>query len=314
MISVLIEKAVGAVALLVIVSLMAFGLSVLSPRHPEVHRLGADAPESAVREVRHELGLDRPLAAQFVEWAGGAVRGDLGHSYVSDTSVAEEIAVRAPRTLSMVALAIVIACALGLALGVSSALARRPATRRCLAVFTGLVQAVPGFWLGILLVTLFALQLGWLPATGYVPASASVPGWLQSILLPSIALGLPSTAAIARQLRGALAGELGEDYVRNAVAQGFDRMHIVLRHALRNAMGPAVTIIGFQVVVKLSTVVVVERVFAIDGLGTLALDAVFRGDTPVLLGCVMTFALIVVVVNLFVDLAYTWINPRTRAA
>ena len=112
----------------------------------------------------------------------------------------------------------------------------------------------------------------------------------------------------------ALAGELGEDYVRNAVAQGFDRMHIVLRHALRNAMGPAVTIIGFQVVVKLSTVVVVERVFAIDGLGTLALDAVFRGDTPVLLGCVMTFALIVVVVNLFVDLAYTWINPRTRAA
>lgn len=308
------SRLAGNAMQLALVALLAFGLTALSPRHPEVHRLGPDAPESAVQALRHSLGLDRPLAAQFSHWVADAVRGDLGRSYVSDRPVTEEIAPRLPRTLSMIVLAMLIACTLGLGLGLLAAIHSQTALARGVAGFTGLTQAIPGFWLGILLVTVFALGLGWLPATGYVPASSSVSGWLMSILLPSIALGLPSTAAIARQLRAAMAAELSEEYVRSAVAQGHGRVHVALHHALRNAMGPAITIIGFQVVVKLSTVVVVERVFAIDGLGTLALDAVFRGDTPVLLGCVLSFAALVILVNLCVDLAHAWVSPRTRGA
>lgn len=312
MFNALIHRLAGACLLLAIVSLLAFGLTALSPRHPEVHRLGPDAPMSAVQEVRHSLGLDRPLAVQYTTWAANALHGDLGRSYVSDQPVASEILERAPRTLSMIALAMLIACALGLTLGVVASIHPQTWVSRLIAGFAALTQAVPSFWLGILLVTVFALLLGWLPATGYVPASVSVRGWLQSILLPSIALGLPSTAAIARQLCSAMTAALGEEYVKTAVAQGFTRMHVAMHHALRNAMGPAITIIGFQVVVKLSTVVVVERVFAIDGLGNLALDAVFRGDTPMLLGCVMAFALVVLAVNLLVDLGYAWISPKSR--
>lgn len=314
MFSELCKKLGGNAIQLALVALLAFGLTALSPRHPEVHRLGPDAPEAAVQEVRRSLGLDQPLAVQFSQWVAGAVRGDFGRSYVSDQPVAEEIAHRLPRTLSMIALAMFIACALGLGLGLLAAIHPQTALARTVSGVTGLTQAIPGFWLGILLVTVFALGLGWLPATGYVPASVSVGDWLRSILLPSIALGLPSTAAVARQLRGAMAAELSEEYVRSAVAQGHSRVHVALHHALRNAMGPAITIIGFQVVVKLSTVVVVEKVFAIDGLGTLALDAVFRGDTPVLLGCVLTFAAMVILVNLCVDLAHAWVSPRTRGA
>lgn len=314
MFNALIHRLTDAGLLLVIVSLLAFGLSVLSPRHPEVHRLGPDAPASAVQEMRRSLGLERPLAAQYTRWAGNALRGDFGRSYVTDQPVTSEILVRAPRTLSMIALAMLTACVLGLTLGIVASIHLQTWVSRAVAGFTGLTQAVPSFWLGILLVTVFALILGWLPATGYVSPSVSVSGWLQSILLPAVALGLPSTAAIARQLRSAMVGALSEEYVKTALAQGFTRTHVVLRHALRNAMGPAITIIGFQVVVKLSTVVVVERVFAIDGLGNLALDAVFRGDTPMLLGCVMTFAVVVLGVNLLVDLAYAWVNPKSRTS
>lgn len=301
-------------AMLALVSILAFGLSVLSPRTPEVHRLGPEAPESAVAALRADLGLDKPLVWQFTSWAGAALTGDLGRSYVTDQPVATEILERAPRTLSLVGASMLLACLLGLGMGALAAMFPSSWLDRSIQVLSSLFQATPGFWLGILLVTVFSLSLGWLPATGYVSPDQSVTGWLASILLPSLALGLPSTAAICRQLRSALIGQLGEEYARTALAQGFHRVYVTLRHALRNAMGPAITIIGFQAVVKLSTIVVIERVFAIEGLGVLALDAVFRGDTPVLLGCVMTFALIVIVINACVDMAYGWVNPRRRTA
>jgi peptide/nickel transport system permease protein len=307
-------RLVGAVLLLVIVSVIAFSLTVISPRHPEIYRLGPDAPKSAVTEVRRSLGLDRPLIAQFLDWGRGLLAGDLGRSYVSNMPVAETILARAPRTLSMVGMAIVIACLAGGVMGLVGAVFEGTVIDRLMSAMTGLTQGLPSFWLGIVLVTLFALTLGWLPATGYVSPAESVTGWVQSILLPSIALGLPSTAAIARQLRGAMLGEMSQDYVRSAVAQGYSRRHIALHQVLRNALGAAVTVVGLQVIIKLSTVVVVERVFAIDGLGTLALDAVIGGDTPTLLGTVIVFAMIVVVINFVVDLLYLWISPTMRSA
>lgn len=301
-------------AMLALVAMLAFGLSVLSPRTPEVHRLGPEAPESAVAALRADLGLDRPLVWQFTSWAGAALTGDLGRSYVTDQPVGAEIRARAPRTLSLVGASMLLACMLGLGMGAVAAMFPGSWLDRTIQLLTSLFQATPGFWLGILLVTVFSLSLGWLPATGYVSPQQSVAGWLASILLPALALGLPSTASICRQLRSSLIGQLGEEYARTALAQGFHRVYVTLRHALRNAMGPAITIIGFQAVVKLSTIVVIERVFAIEGLGVLALDAVFRGDTPVLLGSVMTFALIVIVINACVDMAYGWVNPRRRTA
>ena len=308
------SRALSGALVLAIVSVIAFTLAALSPRHPEVYRLGADAPIEAIEHVRASLGLDRPLVEHYLHWASDALRGDLGRSYVSDVPVSAEIGQRAPRTLVLVAMAVLIAMALGLTLGTFAAIYQGTWIDRLLTNLASVLQAVPGFWLGILLVTLFAIVLDWLPATGYVSPAVSITGWLSSVILPALALGLSSTAAITRQLRGAMVSELKKDYVRSAVAQGYGRLQTAFGYAFRNAMGPAATVIGFQTVVKLSTVVVVEKVFAIDGLGSLALNAVFRGDTPVLLGCVMTFAVVVIVVNLCVDLAYGWINPQAREA
>jgi len=299
---------------LAIVSIIAFTLAALSPRHPEIYKLGADAPIEAVQSVRASLGLDLPVPQQYLNWALDAVRGDLGTSYVSDVSVSDEIRQRAPRTLILVFVSVLIAALLGVIIGVLAAVYQGTWIDRLLTTLASMVQATPGFWLGILLVTLFSVMLGWLPATGYVSPTVSFSGWIQSLVLPALALGLPSTAAVVRQLRGAMVGELKQDYVRSAIAQGYGRMQVALGQALRNAMGPAATVIGFQTIVKLSTVVVIEKVFAIDGLGSLALNAVFRGDTPVLLGTVMTFAVVVVIVNMLVDLSYSWISPKSRGA
>lgn len=310
----IVARTLSGVLVLAIVSLIAFALAALSPRHPEVYRLGADAPIEAIEHVRASLGLDRPIAEQYVVWVVDALRGDLGRSYVSDVPVSAEIAQRAPRTLVLVFVAVLLAAGLGLTAGVFAAIYQGTWLDRLLTNTASVLQAIPGFWLGILLVTLFAIVLDWLPATGYVSPATSFTGWLRSIILPALALGLSSTAAISRQLRGAMISELKKDYVRSAVAQGYGRLQTAFGHAFRNALGPAATVIGFQTVVKLSTVVVVEKVFAIDGLGSLALNAVFRGDTPVLLGCVVTFAVVVIIVNLLVDLAYGWISPQSRSA
>jgi len=310
----IVSRVLSSALVLTIVSLIAFSLASLSPRHPEIYKLGADAPIEAIEHVRASLGLDRSAPEQYLNWVTGVLRGDFGRSYVSDASVSSEIAHRAPRTLTLVLIAVLIASLLGLTAGTFAAIYQGSWIDRALTNSASVLQAIPGFWLGILMVTLFAITLGWLPATGYVSPSVSVTEWLRSIILPALALGLSSTAAIARQLRGAMVGELKKDYIRSAVAQGYGRLQTALGQAFRNALGPAVTVIGFQTVVKLSTVVVIEKVFAIDGLGSLALNAVFRGDTPVLLGCVVTFALVVVIVNLLVDLAYGWISPKSRGA
>lgn len=314
MLTAMLSRIASSVLVLFLVSLIAFLLAALSPRHPEVYKVGADAPIETVERVRASLGLDRPLPEQYFDWLANALQGDLGRSYVSDLSVSSEIALRAPRTLMLVVMAVALAAVLGLSIGTFSAIYQGGWVDRLLTNLAGILQAVPGFWLGIMLVTLFALLLGWLPATGYVSPSVSLGDWLRSIILPTLALGLASTAAIARQLRGSLINEFQKDYMRSAVAQGYGRMQAALGLAIRNAMGPAVTVIGFQTIVKLSTVVVVEKVFAIDGLGSLALNAVFRGDTPMLLGCVTVFAVVVVLVNLLVDMTYGWISPLSRSA
>lgn len=314
MLKIIVSRVFSSVLVLTIVSLLAFSLASLSPRHPEIYKLGADASIEAVEHVRTSLGLDRSAPEQYFRWITDVLRGDFGKSYVSDLPVSSEIAHRLPRTLTLVFIAVLIASLLGLTVGTFAAIYEGTWLDRLLTNSASVLQAVPGFWLGILMVTLFAIVLGWLPATGYVSPSDSVSEWLRSIILPALALGLSSTAAIARQLRGAMVGEFRKDYIRSAVAQGYGRLQTALGQAFRNALGPAVTVIGFQTIVKLSTVVVIEKVFAIDGLGSLALNAVFRGDTPVLLGCVVTFAVVVVLVNLLVDLAYGWISPKSRSA
>lgn len=303
-----------SVALLGVISLGVFLLTTLSPRHPEVYRLGPDAPASAVEDLRQELGLDLPLPVQFGNWFADAVQGDLGSSYLNGRPVVENLAVRIPRTLSLICAAAFLTAIIGFALGITAALYQGGVVDRVLSGVAALMQAVPGFWLGILLVTLFALTLNLLPATGYVPLSRSFTGWLASIALPAISLAFPSAAAVGRQLRTALNLEVGKDYVRCAVATGASRTQVVIQSALRNAMGPAVTILGYQIMVQLSTSVVIEKIFAIDGLGTMALNALFTGDTPSLLAAVLTFSVIVLAVNFIVDLAYGWLYPKAKAS
>lgn len=295
---------------LLAITVVAFLLTSLTPRSPEVYRLGYDASPEAIADLRSQLGLNKPIHQQYVSWFSGVVRGDFGQSYVSGLPVFDELMVRLPRTLSLIAMATLFAAFLGFTLGIYAANSQGGWIDRSLAGVMAVAQAIPGFWLGILLVTGFSLMLTWFPATGYVELGQSWRGWLHSIILPAIALGMSSAAAIARQLRVALIQELSKDYVRCAIATGASRMEALFHYALRNAMGPAITILGYQVVVQLSSSIVVEKIFAIDGLGTMSLNAVFTGDTPTLLVTILAFAVLVLAINLLVDLGYKWVNPR----
>lgn len=300
--------------LVLVLSVGTFVLVHLAPQRPEAYVLGPEATPAAIESLHDDLGIDRPVPVQFVSWAGSALQGDLGTSYVSGEPVVNVIVDAAGPTLSMVAVAVVWTIVFGVLIGVLSAVWQGGPADRALSGISALGQAIPGFWLGILLVTVFALQLGWLPATGYVSPAESLSGWLRSVLLPSLALGLPAAAVVGRQLRASMVGELGKEYVRTAVAQGYNRWYVVRHHALRNALGPAITLMGFHVVVMLSTAVVVEKVFGIDGLGSSAVTAAIQQDTPVLMAAILAFGVIVLAVGVVVDLAYRWTNPRMAGA
>lgn len=315
----LITRRLGiSVALVVLISLLMFVLQSLAPGDLARTILTSGSggvpggyTQEAHTHLRHELGLDQPLLVRYGQWLSDAVRGDLGTSPISGLEVSSTIASRMPVTLSLVVLGTTAVVVLGVGLGVVSSI-RGGRIGRAVDVLSLVGFAVPNFWLAVVLITLFAVNLGILPATGFVPLNVSVSEWARSLVLPVTVLALPGVAVFAKQTRDSMLEALSQDFVRMLRANGASEASIVFRHALRNAAIPVVTLVGLTFIGIFSGVLIIESVFGLPGMGRLAVQATTQHDLPLVQGVVVVFTLVVVVVNLVVDLAYGWLNPKVR--
>jgi len=306
------QRLLALVPLLFIVSLLTFSFTSMLPSDPVDLILGDTGTQEQHEMLRERLGLNEPVHIRYVQWLGRAVQGDLGNSFFNSVSVMGAVMQRLPVTLSLTAVSAIIAIIVGVSAGIAAALRPRSWVDRFATLGATFGQAVPNFWFGLILVAIFAVNLRWFPATGFTPISASPWDWLRSVILPSIALGTSSSAAIARQVRSAMVGVLQQDYIRAARAQGLSTRRIIFKHALTNAMVPVVAVLSFQITVLLGGALVVEQVFSINGLGTLAIGAVRQQDIPMIQGLVLVMVALVVVVQLATDVIYGLLNPKAR--
>ncbi|GAB3305596.1 ABC transporter permease subunit [Epidermidibacterium keratini] len=298
--------------LILIVAFGTFGLVYLMPGDAAVSIAGEGASAEEIDQVRSDLGLDRNIFVQFFDWTASALTGDLGHSFYYDESVSTVIGQRIGITLSIVVVGLVMALLVGVPAGIVAGMRPGSKTDRIITALTTIGIAVPAFWLAILLIGLFAIQLNVFNATGYRPITEGFGPWLASLILPAAAVASTSAADIARQTRSSVATVVGQDYIRTARAMGVRNSSITMRHVLRNAGVSIATVAGLQVERLIGAAVVVELLFAMPGLGQMALIGVQTRDIPAIQGVVILIAVIVIVVNLIVDMSYAWINPRLR--
>ena len=313
MIPFLLRRLLSAVILLVAVSFIAYVL--LYPAAGDIARnvLGENATAEQVALKNEELGLDRPLLVQYGDWFSSALTGDLGASYFTNQPVWDALAIRLPVTLSLVVLVTVLSGVIAFAIGTYAAI-RRGWVDRTLQVLATLADALPSFIVALFLVTLFAIQWEVFPATGYTPFVESPVAWAVSLTLPVVALTINGVAGVAQQVRSATLGVLHHDYIRTLRSRGLPERRIILTSVLRNASTNGLTTLAIQVVGILGGAVVIEQVFALPGLGSLAIEATTRTDLPMVIGVVLAVVLIVVIVNLLVDLAVAWLNPKVRVS
>lgn len=283
---------------------LVFFLIHLIPGDPVALMLGEQALPADVRLMRERLGLNAPLGVQYVQYLADTLSGDLGISLRSERPVAALIAERLPATAELMLGAMAVALGLALPLGVLGAVHYGGWVDRLARVFAVLGVAMPNFWLGPLLILLFAIRLDWLPV--------NERGGLEHLVLPALTLGTALAALLSRMTRTSLVEVLGEDYIRTARAKGLPGRAVLLGHAMRNALIPVVTVIGLQVGVLLSGAIITESIFDWPGLGTLLLQGIYSRDYPVVQGCILTIAVTYVLVNLLTDLVYGWIDPRIR--
>jgi peptide/nickel transport system permease protein len=310
----LLSGRLGALILtLLATSLVVFVVLDILPGDPAAILLGTSARPDTLAALRHHLGLDRPLIVQYLAWIGGALLGDLGTSITYGVPVGGLIFDRLALTLPLAVLAILISTALALLLGVMAAAHRGQWLDRAVMAFAQLGIAVPDFWIGLLLILLFSTTLNWFSAGGWAGWSNDFASAFAGLLLPAIALALPQAAVLTRVTRAAVLEVLAEDFIRTARAKGLDRRTTLRRHALPNALLPVATILGLQVSFLLAGAVLVENVFSLPGLGRLAYLALAQRDLVVLRNVVMLFALMVILANFLVDLAYLALDPRLRA-
>ncbi len=305
------RRLAAGVVLVAVITTVTFFLLYLSGGNIARRILGQQATAQTVQQKAHELGLDRPVLTQFGAWVSHAVHGDLGSSWFTGQTVTNAITSRLSVTLSLVISATVITAVVAVVLGIVAA-TRRGWADRVVQVLSVLGFAVPGFLVALGLVTLFAIDLHWFRPTGYTALTASPSLWLSSIALPVIALALGGIAGVTAQIRGSVIDALRQDYVRTLRSRGLSEARVVYKHGLRNAAGPALSVLAVQFVGLLGGAVIVEEVFAIPGLGQVAVGATGQGDIPLVMGLVLATALIVVVLNLIVDLLQGWLNPKVR--
>lgn len=271
---------------------------------------GADP--ATLQAIRDRYGLDAPVHIQYLRWISLALQGDLGNSLRTNAPVMGLIAKTLPVTLQLAVMSLAFATAIGLALGATAAYYRGRWPDYAANIFATLGLAVPNFWLGLMLILVVAVSLGWLPASGYVPPSESIAGNLERMILPTVVLGTGFSAAIMRQLRSTMIEALGSDYVRTARAKGMTERTVVIRHAMRNSLTAVVTVMGLQLGLLISGAVVTERIFVLPGFGRLIVDAVFSRDYPVITGVVLVVSSAYLLINLVIDLLYPVLDPRVR--
>ena len=306
------RRVAAFVATLVFLSALVFVVVRVLPGDPAALILGVESNPETVARLRQALGLDRPLAVQYVDWLARAARGDLGTSIQYDVPVGRLILSRLPVTLPLALMAAAIMIAVALPLGVYAATRHRRAGDYAAMLVSQLGIAVPAFWSGLLLILLFSVRLGWFRSGGFDGWSAGVMAGVKALLLPAIALGAFQAAVLVRATRSAVLDVLREDYVRTARAKGVAEGRVVARHALRNAMIPIVTVMGIQLGQLIAGAIVLESVFALPGLGRLALVAIGARDLPVVQGVTLFVAASIVFINFAVDLAYAALDPRIR--
>ncbi len=309
-----VRRLLALIPLLFVVTFVVYSLLLLVPGDPAITLAGDNPTEEQIAATRERLGLDDPVIVQYGRWVADAVRGDLGTSLYSSRSVTDAVLARLPMTLSLTAAAVVIALVLSVPLGLAAAARPRGVVDRMTLVGASVGVALPSFWVGLVLIIVFGHGLGWLPPVGYVGLSESPLDWARHMALPATALGLAAAAETTRQLRGAMVDVLGTDYVRTARSAGLRARTVVMKHALKNAASPVLTVLGIQVTYLLGGSVIVEKMFGIPGLGSLAVESVLARDIPMIQGVVVVAVIVAVTVNLLVDLGYAALNPRVRLA
>lgn len=312
MLAYVIRRLLSTVVVMAIVAIFVFLLLHLSPGDPAAIIAGDNATSEQIDAIRQKLGLDDPLPVQFIRWVSHVVQGDLGISIFSNEPVLKLVGQRLEPTVSLALTTLLVAVTLAVTFGVIAAWKAGTWVDRLLMVISVVGFSVPVFVVGYLLIYLFAIELRWLPVQGYTPIAEGLGGWARNLVLPSVALGLAYVALIARITRASMLDVLSEDYIRTAKAKGVANNSMLLKHALKNAGVPIVTVIGIGVALLISGVVITETVFNIPGIGRLVVDAIAKRDYPIIQGVILIFSGVYVLVNLLVDLSYTLIDPRIR--
>ncbi|MCL4466200.1 MAG: ABC transporter permease [Chloroflexi bacterium] len=310
----LLRRVAYFVPVIFLVTVVVFAITLLLPGDPALAFLGEGNihDEVAYQAMRKELGLDQPVPVQYGLWVARAVQGDLGRSVRTREPVLEGLGARLPVTLQLMAMALAIALLVAIPAGIISAAKPNSKIDGVGTVLAIGGVAIPEFWLGILLIYIFAVWLGWLPPSGYVSPSVGLWPSIRSMLLPAISLGMALNAVTMRQVRSSLIEVLQHEYITTARAKGLAEGALIFRHALKNAMIPVVTVIGLQIGRLFGGSVVVETIFALPGMGRLAADSIFFRDFPMLQGVVLIMAVSVLIANLITDLVYAYLDPRIR--
>jgi peptide/nickel transport system permease protein len=308
----LVKRLFTIIPTLVLVSMLIFGLQQLLPGDPAVILAGEERDPAVVAYLHAKLHLDEPLPVRYAYWIGGVLRGDLGESVRTQLPVTQLIAQKLPVTVELALLAMAFALVIGIPAGVVSAVGRGTAWDYAANLFALWGLSTPNFWLGILMILLFSVQLGWFPASGYESPLVDLKANLAAMVMPAFVLGNAIAAVLMRHTRSAMLQVLSADYVRTARAKGLSEPVVVLKHALRNALTPIITLGALELGTLLSGAVLTEQVFTIPGFGKLIVDSVFNRDYSVVQGVVLVTATTYIVLNLLADLAYFLVNPRLR--
>ena len=306
------QRIVGAIPVLLLVTLITFALMRMIPGDPAAALGGLSATPQERDQIRHDLGLDQPYHIQLVRWYAGLARGDLGRSILLGTDVLQATLERLPVTLSLSAYALALTVVFGLALGVFAALRQNSWVDQAAMMIAMLGISMPSFWLGLMMIVLFAVHLGWLPTGGYINFADDPWGWLRSTTMPAISLAALQMGLLTRITRSTMLEVLRQDYVRTARAKGLPNYLVVGKHALANAMIPVLTIVGVIVSLLISTAVVTETIFSIPGMGRMIVESISYRDFPVVQAAVLLLAISVLLANLATDIVYGYLDPRIR--
>jgi peptide/nickel transport system permease protein len=312
MILVAIRRLVSAVPVLLLVSLITFGMMRLIPGDPAAAIAGLSATPQQITQIRQDLGLDQPFLVQLFRWYGGLLQGDLGRSILMGQGVFQTVMQRLPVTLALSAYALVLTLLIGLLAGIVAALKQNTIIDQLAMIFAMIGISVPSFFLGLMMIVLFSVHLGWLPTGGYIAFGTDPWGWFRTSTMPAVSLALLQAGLLARITRSTMLEVMRQDYIRTARAKGLPHSQVVFRHALANAMIPITTVVGIIVSLLISGAVVTEALFSIPGIGQLLTQAVLNRDYPMVQGGLLLVTAFLVLVNIGIDLLYATLDPRVR--